>query len=283
MMRFGMIIAATALALIQITQQILFATLTDTNTVLYVTPFFNLVTVWNPGISFGMLQDIPHGQWILSATAMLIIAWLTFWLRKAHHRATALAPCLIIWTFTPSALTGLPLTCPTALSSLGLHCCCAAHSVKLKCHLFNPQRNNLKEKTMKPLLSFLALALLAIPVAVYAQSNNSQSDVPASAQVQQNGNAPMMMCGCPMCMQAMNYGKDENFSMQNYMKEMRQTHQNMGKMMDEMHKNCNGNYDDCPAMHEHMKEMQKMHKDMGMGSMQNNKWHNKWMGNQGQQ
>ncbi len=96
MTRFGMIVAATALALIHITQQILFATLTDANTALYVTPFFNLVTVWNPGISFGMLQDIPHGQWILSAIAMLIIAWLTLWLRKAHHRPTALALGLII-------------------------------------------------------------------------------------------------------------------------------------------------------------------------------------------
>ena len=93
----------------------------------------------------------------------------------------------------------------------------------------------------------------------------------------------MMMCGCPMCMQAMNYGKDKDFSMQSYMKNMRQMHQNMGQMMDDMHKNCNGNYDDCPAMHEHMKEMQQMHKDMGMGDMHNNKWHNKWMGNQGQQ
>lgn len=56
----------------------------------------------------------------------------------------------------------------------------------------------------------------------------------------------------------------------------------MTTMMDQMHKDCNGNFDDCPAMHEHMKEMQQMHKDMGMGDMQNNKWHNKWMGNSSQ-
>ena len=135
---------------------------------------------------------------------------------------------------------------------------------------------------MKQIMSFLALALIAIPLTVYAQSNN-QPNSSMNQQMQNNGNAPMMMCGCPMCMQAMNYGKDKDFSMQNYMKSMRQTHQNMGNMMDQMHKDCNGNFDDCPAMHEHMKEMQQMHKDMGMGDMHNNKWHKKWMGNQGQQ
>ena len=135
---------------------------------------------------------------------------------------------------------------------------------------------------MKSLLSLLVLALIAIPLTVYAQSNN-QSNSLATAHEQQSDNMPVMMCGCPMCVQAMNYGKNKDFSMQNYMKNMRQMHQNMGQMMDDMHKNCNGDYDNCPALHEHMKEMQQMHKDMGMGDMYNNKWHKKWMGNQGQQ
>ena len=132
---------------------------------------------------------------------------------------------------------------------------------------------------MKKITSFLALALLAIPLAVYAQTNNGQSGS-MGKQMQNSGNAPMMMC-CPMCMQMMN-GNNSDMSMQNYMKSMRQMHQNMGNMMDQMHKDCNGNYDDCPAMQEHMKEMQQMHKDMGMGDMHNNKWHNKWMGNNSQ-
>ena len=63
---------------------------------LVVTPFFNLVTAWNPGISFGILQDLPNGQWVLTAVAMLIVAWLFVWLRKANQRSTALALGLII-------------------------------------------------------------------------------------------------------------------------------------------------------------------------------------------
>ena len=96
MTRFGMAIAAIALLLIQLTQQVLFATIAGAKAPVVVTPFFNLVTVWNPGISFGMLQDIPNGQWILSAVAMLIVAWLFVWLRKVTHRSTALALGLII-------------------------------------------------------------------------------------------------------------------------------------------------------------------------------------------
>lgn len=96
MTRFGITIAAIGLLLIQLTQQALFATIAGTKAPVVVTPFFNLVTVWNPGISFGMLQDIPNGQWILSAAAMLIVAWLFVWLRKVEHHSTALALGLII-------------------------------------------------------------------------------------------------------------------------------------------------------------------------------------------
>ena len=96
MTRFGVAIAAIALLLIQLIQQVLFATIAGAKAPLVVTPFFNLVTVWNPGISFGMLQDIPNGQWILSAVAMLIVAWLFVWLRKVEHHSTALALGLII-------------------------------------------------------------------------------------------------------------------------------------------------------------------------------------------
>ena len=96
MARLGITIAAISLLLVQLTQQVLLATIAGSNEPVVVTPFFNLVTVWNPGISFGMLQDIPNGQWILSAVAMLIVAWLFVWLRKVEHRSTAWALGLIM-------------------------------------------------------------------------------------------------------------------------------------------------------------------------------------------
>ena len=96
MMRYGSMIAIFVIALIQLTQQILMSTLTDSEFPITVTPFFNLVTVWNPGISFGMLQNIPNGQWILSGLAIVVIAWLLTWLRKTSDRFTAIALGLII-------------------------------------------------------------------------------------------------------------------------------------------------------------------------------------------
>ena len=96
MIRYGSIIAVLVIALIQITQQILFATLTGAESPITVTPFFNLVTVWNPGISFGMLQDVPQGQWVLSGVAIMVVIALLMWLRKISDRYTATALGLII-------------------------------------------------------------------------------------------------------------------------------------------------------------------------------------------
>ena len=52
--------------------------------------------VKNYGISFGMLNALPHGQWILSIVALIIVGILLIWLRKAKERLVALALSLII-------------------------------------------------------------------------------------------------------------------------------------------------------------------------------------------
>ncbi len=51
-----------------------------------VTPFFNLVMVWNPGISFGMFQDMHHAPYFFSALALIIVAILLIWLRKCESK-----------------------------------------------------------------------------------------------------------------------------------------------------------------------------------------------------
>lgn len=49
---------------------------------LEVTPFFNLVLVWNQGVSFGLLQGNDHGlqRWLLTGIAFAVAALLSFWL-----------------------------------------------------------------------------------------------------------------------------------------------------------------------------------------------------------
>lgn len=62
-----------------------------------ITPFFNIVLAWNPGISFGMFGDVgDHGPDILIGLSLIISAALAVWLTKAETRLSALAFGLII-------------------------------------------------------------------------------------------------------------------------------------------------------------------------------------------
>jgi len=62
-----------------------------------VLPFFNLVLVWNRGVSFGMFPaGSLVGQWMLIGLAAAICVALLFWLRGATNRLTVGAIGLII-------------------------------------------------------------------------------------------------------------------------------------------------------------------------------------------
>jgi len=61
----------------------------------HITPFFDLVMVWNKGISFGMFSD--HNQpWVLIALSSAIIAVLVRWLYTAKSKRITGAVGLII-------------------------------------------------------------------------------------------------------------------------------------------------------------------------------------------
>ena len=51
-----------------------------------ITGFFNLVMVWNRGISFGMLQSGDTGRWLLVLFSSLVCLGLGFWLRRQSRR-----------------------------------------------------------------------------------------------------------------------------------------------------------------------------------------------------
>lgn len=55
-----------------------------------VTPFLNIVLVWNRGASFGLFSS--HSSWtpvFLSAIALIIAGFLVYWLRKTDSRFLA--------------------------------------------------------------------------------------------------------------------------------------------------------------------------------------------------
>ena len=56
-----------------------------------VTGFFNLVMVWNRGISFGMLQSGETGRWLLVGFTTLVCLGLCFWLSRQRDIWPSLA------------------------------------------------------------------------------------------------------------------------------------------------------------------------------------------------
>ena len=62
-----------------------------------VLPFFNLVMVWNPGVSYGLFP--AHGRWgsfLLVFLSLLAVVGLSWWLWNAGRRALAVGLGLII-------------------------------------------------------------------------------------------------------------------------------------------------------------------------------------------
>ena len=62
-----------------------------------VAPFFNLVLVWNTGVSFGMLADAGGASpWILVGLAALIAAVVAFWLARERRALPRFALWLVL-------------------------------------------------------------------------------------------------------------------------------------------------------------------------------------------
>ena len=60
------------------------------------TPFLKLVMVWNRGVSFGMMHDIPFSHLLFSGLSFLICCLLVLWLVKAKHILTVVGVGVII-------------------------------------------------------------------------------------------------------------------------------------------------------------------------------------------
>ncbi len=66
-------------------------------TMIEVLPFFNIVTVWNKGISFGMFnRETDYGPVILAVLAVFISILFTVWLFRAHHRLQMTGIAMVI-------------------------------------------------------------------------------------------------------------------------------------------------------------------------------------------
>ena len=90
-------LAVLVLVLDQASKWWILAEVMQLQRVIEVTSFFNLVLVWNRGVSFGLLdQDSEIGPWLLVALAAAIVAGLLVWLRRAPGPWPILAVGLIV-------------------------------------------------------------------------------------------------------------------------------------------------------------------------------------------
>ncbi len=65
--------------------------------VVEITPFLNLVMVWNPGVSYGLFeQDTDAGRWMLVVFNVIASIGLWFWLARQERGWDAFAIGLII-------------------------------------------------------------------------------------------------------------------------------------------------------------------------------------------
>lgn len=91
MFRLGLIIAVSVLAADQLSKYLLIGLMSDIGGRLEILPFFNLVMVWNRGISFGLFASGETGRWLLTLMSLAIVIGLTIWLWRLRQKLLAVA------------------------------------------------------------------------------------------------------------------------------------------------------------------------------------------------
>jgi signal peptidase II len=104
MLRYGLLVAAVIFALDQISKLTILFGLDFIRSLsglpvqpIEILPFFNIVMVWNPGISYGLFQaESEFQRWLLVVFSVGVVALLIWWLRGIKDLRLAQAIGLII-------------------------------------------------------------------------------------------------------------------------------------------------------------------------------------------
>ena len=95
-MRLGLAVASVIVIADQIIKWWAIALLAEQPYGIEVLPFFNLILVWNQGISFGIFGGGLLPPWLLGGVALAVALSLVIWLRKAETRLLAATIGLVI-------------------------------------------------------------------------------------------------------------------------------------------------------------------------------------------
>jgi signal peptidase II len=95
--RVGLLVAALVALLDQASKWLMLVVVMQPPRSIEVTSFFNLVLVYNSGISFGMFTDDSGvSRWLLIGIALAIIILLLVWLMGSDNRAVVVGSSLVI-------------------------------------------------------------------------------------------------------------------------------------------------------------------------------------------
>ena len=97
-LKLGLMAAVLVTALDQLSKWMILEIVMQPPRIIPVTPFFNLVLVWNRGVSFGFLgqQSSEWLPWLLTALALAIVVALVWWLRRVTNGLMVLAISLVV-------------------------------------------------------------------------------------------------------------------------------------------------------------------------------------------
>ncbi len=96
-LRTGLLIALLIITFDQVTKWWALDVLNLAENPIIVTSYFNMVLVWNRGVSFGMFSNAGSaGPWILTGLAVAVVVGLFYWLRQAEGWPTITGLGLVI-------------------------------------------------------------------------------------------------------------------------------------------------------------------------------------------
>ncbi len=96
MLRVGLAIATSVAVVDQLVKWWIIGWLAEPPGFVEVLPFFNLVMVWNRGVSFGLLGDAGLAPYLMAGIAGLVVIGLVVWLARVAQRLLAGSIGLII-------------------------------------------------------------------------------------------------------------------------------------------------------------------------------------------
>ncbi len=97
MVRFGLIVGLVLAIADQLSKFLLIDLVVSAGRPIELTSFFNLVMVWNRGVSFGLFaNDSDVGRWVLIGLQVAVVIALVVWLWRVRERFPAAAIGLVL-------------------------------------------------------------------------------------------------------------------------------------------------------------------------------------------